>query len=255
MIKENKEKLVEVLAKKIEHKNIYEALSAFQGEIKPMEKTGHVEFQTKSGMMKFDYTPLGEIMKTIYPILSKHGLSVRHEVTDKGVEAIVTHETYSHGADAVREHTIEEVGKKESNKEYGGIIHNQIRSGIVKIGQGSDMKDTGSAITYARRYTLTMVLGISSEEDKDVSLMEQSGKNAQNFAYNKVKEGLDKAKTEAELTKQTEMLKKELATVEKGKAGALGLSKEDYEALLMYADVREKQMKEGSEDRILEEEK
>lgn len=219
-----------------------------------MAKTGHVEYPTKNGTtLKFDYTPLGEIMATIYPLLSKHGLSVRHEVTEKGVEAIVTHETYKDRADMVMqiisgEKPVDGGAVKAGETRYSVTAENQIRSGIVKIGQGSDMKDTGSAITYARRYTLTMVLGISSEDDKDVSLLEQSGKNAVKFAYDKVQEGLKNAKTEAELTKQTEMLRKELAIVEKGKAGALGLSKEDYEALIMYAGVRAKQFAEGIDE-------
>ncbi len=239
-------KSVEVAIKQ-DHKNIYEALAAFQGELKPMAKTGHVEFPTKSGAkLSFDYTPLGEIMATIYPLLSKHGLSVRHEVTEKGVEAIVSHETYQ-----VTELRTEE--RQEENKLIKAFINvpdNQIRSGVVRIGQGGDMKDTGSAITYARRYTLTMVLGISSEDDKDVSLLEQSGKNAAQFAYTKVKEGLDKAKTEAELEKQLKMLDGELKKVEGGKAGALGLTKEDYEALILYGNVRVKQVKEGVDTTI-----
>ncbi len=234
------------IALKKDHKNIYEALAAFQGELKPMEKTGHVEFATKTGgKMSFDYTPLGEIMAKIYPLLAKNGLSVRHEVTVNGVEAIVTHETYNEDTKATLEHIIEESGKKETTNNYGGIIKNQIRSGVVKIGQSGEMKDTGAAITYARRYTLTMVLGISSEEDKDVSLLEQSGKNAIQFAYIRAKKGLDEAKTQKDLDKATEVLKKDLAQVNAGKAGALGLSKESYEDLIMYAGTRALQIKEG----------
>ncbi len=89
------EKVEIMLVKKVEHKNIYAALSALQGEMKPMAKTGHVEYPTSKGTtLKFDFTPLGEIMATLYPMLGRHGLSVRHEITKEGVEAIITHETF-----------------------------------------------------------------------------------------------------------------------------------------------------------------
>mgnify|MGYP003396060212 CR=1 FL=1 len=50
-----KEKKVEIVTP-IKHANIYSALSAFQGELKPMAKTGTVEFETAKGKVKFDYT-------------------------------------------------------------------------------------------------------------------------------------------------------------------------------------------------------
>ena len=65
------------------HANIYAALSAFQGELKPLPKSRKVTFETRSGgKVEFNYTPLGEIMEAIYPLLGKHGLSVRHEVVN-----------------------------------------------------------------------------------------------------------------------------------------------------------------------------
>lgn len=245
---------------KEQHTNIYAALSAFQGELKPMAKTGEVEFPTKSGngKVKFSYTPLGEIMATIYPLLAKHGLSVRHEVTKEGVEAILTHETYKLGeqvATKVEKKVKEPIGgyssdaavdqgagryREESTDEYQYVrqIEGEIRSGIVKIGQASEMKDTGAAITYARRYTLTMVLGISSEDDKDAELLEQSAKNAIQTVYDRFKAGVEKAKTTEEVEKSVVVLKKDLATIEAGKAPALGLSKEQYEELIRTADQR-----------------
>ncbi len=229
------------LAKKQDHKNIFAALSAFQGELKPMAKSGHVEFATKSGgTLKFDYTPLGEIMSTIYPLLAKHGLSVRHEVTTAGVEAILTHETYS----------IIGVTSGEIEKDFqpGEIIVkkepmaiktlNEIRSGIVKVGQASEMKEVGAAITYARRYTLTMVLGISSEDDKDAALLEESAQNAVQTVYDRFKAGIEKSKTVAEVERSMGVLRKDLKTLEDGKAPALGMTKNHYEQLIRTGDAR-----------------
>jgi hypothetical protein len=240
---------------KAKHNNIYEALSAFQGELKPMPKNGKVTFKTNAGgSVEFAYTPLGDIMATIYPLLAKHGLAIRHEITEKGVEAILTHETY---AVSYRKEYVElphnpEIKENESIKKYPLYaesatpeIKNEIRSGIIKLTAGTQMKDTGAAITYARRYTLTMVLGISSEDDNDASLLEQSAKNSAQFVYDRVKKGLETAKTAPELDKATKVLEKDIVALKNGKAGALGLSLEQAEELNGYGAQLKKQMAEA----------
>lgn len=234
---------MQVPEKAARHDNIYAALSAFQGELKPMAKTGHVEFEKKAGgIIKFDYTPLGEIMETIYPLLAKHGLSVRHEVTEKGVEAIVTHETYSEKQEIAQETYVpmNDVARSVNlhERNYVTKTTNEIRSGVVKIGQGGEMKDTGASITYARRYTLTMALGISSEDDKDAELLEQSAKNAIQTVFDRFKAGINKATKKEEIEKQMVVLKKDLKTIEAGKAPALGLAKEQYEELIKTGQAR-----------------
>lgn len=235
---------VELASEQKKHPNIYAALSAFQGELKPMAKTGKVSFEAGKGKVEFAYTPLGEIMSTIYPLLSKHGLSVRHEITEKGVEAILTHETYL--LTPVLYTTTATVG--ERNDEIKELAHskpqNEIRSGIVAITKGAQMKDTGAAITYARRYSLTMVLGISSEDDKDAELLEQSGKNAIQYAEDRARKGITEAKTADELDKAVKVFQKELKLLEAGKAGALGLTKEIYEELIAGAEMRREALSE-----------
>lgn len=245
MAEEKQEKVaVEVVAKKQEHRNIYEALSAFQGELKTMAKSANVKFATQKGTVEFNYTPLGEIMTYIYPLLAKHGLAVRHEISEGGVEAILTHGTYNE----VRERGIEERVPAETAPSrleavtqvgYTTIVHNELRSGVVKLKGGGDaMKDTGAAITYARRYTLTMLLGISSEDDKDAELLEASAKNAQSYAEGRARKSIEEAKTVAEIEKAVTVLRKDLDLVSKGKPGALGLNKETYEELLELAETK-----------------
>lgn len=238
---------VEIPAKKHEHRNIHEALSAFQGELKTMPRSAKVEFSTQKGKVEFNYTPLGEIMTYIYPLLAKHGLAVRHEISDAGVEAILTHSSYKQGQPIfattdIATGNIAEPGTVRMVKDFQKFetpSENELRSGVVKLrGGGDQMKDTGAAITYARRYTLTMLLGISSEDDKDAELLEASAKNAQNFAEGRARKGIEEAKTIAELEKATNVLKKDLKLVETGKPGALGLSKETYEELLEMAQKR-----------------
>lgn len=215
----------------VNHSNIYAALSNFQGELKPMAKNGKVQFETNTGKkVDFAYTPLGDIMETIYPLLKKHGLSIRHELSDKGIEAILTHETYEKihmNKDTVTKGD----GIQTQYCDYSEVIKNEIRSGILKISYGAQMKDTGANITYARRYTLTMVLGISSEDDKDAELLEQSAKNAIQTVYTRFKAGIEKATTTEEVNKQMIVIKKGIKDLESGKPGSLGLSIDQYHEL------------------------
>jgi hypothetical protein len=45
---------------KVKHESIFSALSAFQGELKPIEKTGSVNFKAKNSdaVIDFKYAPL-----------------------------------------------------------------------------------------------------------------------------------------------------------------------------------------------------
>lgn len=244
MAKEN-QKEAEV---KVDHKNIYSALSAFQGELTPIEKSATVKFKTKSGAeVDFNYTPLGKIMETIYPILKRHGLSVRHLLVKdaKGmdaVEAIVTHETYSVEEEKTEE-TFDEVDSIEkvpaTKKVYKTRIDNQISSGPVKIYQGDgDMKDTGAALTYARRYSLTMALGIVSDDDTDARLFMDRAEAAIDFAFKKATDGIKNAKTVKDLEKAVGVIQKDLDLLKNGKAGALGLSEEQYVKILKMGEEK-----------------
>lgn len=242
------------VGKKMNHPNIYAALSAFQGELKPMEKNGHVNYQKKTseGEVDFRYTTLDKIMETIYPLLAKHGLTVRHEVTGedkgRGIEAILVHETYK--IVEVKKNTSRTFdGTKEEEESIDTREENIIRSGVIKISlEASDMKDVGTAITYARRYTLTMVLGIASEDDKDAPIREESSKNAQKFTFTKAKQSINDAKSEEELTKQMKLVDSDMQKIKDGKAPTLGLVMEDYMELQELAEVRLKEIKEDGED-------
>jgi hypothetical protein len=231
--------------KKVTHPNIHAALSAFQGEMKPLPKTKKASFDTRGGAkVEYSWTPLGETMEKIAPLLSKHGLAVRHEIENDGIRdgvvAILTHETYKERYErlSTKKETRKLDGSSETTEgeQLVKMTENEIRSGRVEIPKGGEMKDIGAAITYARRYSLTMVLGISSDDDTDVQLLTDSAKNAVQFAYNKAKQGLEGAKDAKAIDKALEVLKKDLKTLEGGKAPALGLSKDQYEDLILYAD-------------------
>lgn len=235
---------------KVDHKNIYAALSALQGELQPIEQSSTVEFEKKdkSGKVSFKYAPLGKIMEIIYPLLAKHGLSVRHELTEKSVEAILTHESaeYRDQQDIIEKHfdTKDNGGELTSISYRETIISNELRSGRLMIdATKADMKEVGAQITYARRYTLGLVLGLSTEEDKDAELLEQSQKNVSNFAFNQAKQNLEKASGE-QLEKQVIFIEKELATAKAmadgtgTRAPSLGLSVDQYNELMVIGKAR-----------------
>jgi len=196
----------------VKHPNIYVAFSAFQGELKPIEQSATVEFMAGGRKVSFTYAPLGKIMEFLYPLLSKHGLSVRHVLDDGTVECVLSH---------------------TSNED--------MRSGKLPVDlKDSDKKKVGAELTYARRYTLGLVLGLSTEEDKDTELLEKSTKNLAAFAFRQAKENLSKAEgTEKE--RQLKFLEKELKLAEELEAGtgknapALGLSVAQYKELLILA--------------------
>jgi hypothetical protein len=151
---------------------LYKALAAFQSELPVIEKTATVD----AGKYKFTYAPLDQIMKTVYPLLSKNGLAIRHELNEGGVEAILSHEE---GA--------------------------ELRSGAIQVNRTGEMKSIGGSLTYARRYSVTMLLGIASEEDTDAGDLVVKGKEmtakdaVQNMDITKERAALAKCKTMEEL--------------------------------------------------------
>lgn len=225
------------------HENIFEALSAFQGDNPEITRSSKVEFNTKEGKVSFMYAPLDEVLKTVRPLLAKHGLSVTFGGNAKG-ELICSlyHSTYKVKRDeAVESEKISyaEDGETYSGRDkvYGLIEEGVIRSLPIKVKREGAMKDIGSDSTYARRYMLAEVLGISSDEDKDAELEEKSQKNVETFAFRKLEEGLKTAKKEAELVKQIDFIKKEIATIKEGKkAPDLGMKLEQYERLLAIGE-------------------
>lgn len=229
------------------HKNIFAAQSAFQGELKPIEKDGRVIFETSRGeKVDFKYTTLGKNMEVISPLLAKHGLSVRHFLNnEKGtIEAILTHETY--GYEKVGDNVMEVDDEKNHEVRKSPVIRemNTISSGELPLDlKKADMKDVGAQITYGRRYTLGLVLGLATEEDKDVQLIEQSQKNVEKFALKTVRERL-MATSGEELKKQIAFLAGELKTAQALEAGtgkkapSLGLKAVEYEELIAFGNKK-----------------
>lgn len=113
------------------------ALAKFQGEVKNPGNTATNPF------FKSKYAPLETVLNTVRPILSKHGLSV--------IQAPSTEESYI----VITTILIHESGEF--------IEPEPLKLKMDKVtAQGA-----GSSITYARRYALSSILGIASEDDDD----------------------------------------------------------------------------------------
>ena len=79
---------------KKEHKSIYSAMVAFQKDCPSINLDSEVEVPTKNGAKyKFKYASLANIVNTIRPIMSEHGLGFTHLVTNEGVQCVIFHES------------------------------------------------------------------------------------------------------------------------------------------------------------------
>lgn len=117
--------------------NLAQALCLFQGEVtNPKNSANNPFFKSK-------YAPLSEVINTTKPLLAKHGLSVLQSPSGDGEHIIVT---------TLLMHSSGEWIEGEP---------------LVLKADKVTAQGAGSAITYGRRYGLSAILGISSEEDDD----------------------------------------------------------------------------------------
>ena len=132
-------------------KEIATALAKFQGEVKNTSNSKTVIVKTKTGATyTYKYSPLDEVLGMVRPLLSTNGLSmVQSPSNDNGTITLTT--VFMHNSGEWLEFPPLQL-KAEANTPQG----------------------IGSAITYARRYVLSAVLGISSEDDNDANVNDHS---------------------------------------------------------------------------------
>lgn len=118
-------------------KNLAVALAKFQSEIENPKNTVDNPF------FKSKYAPLNDVLNVVRPLLSKHGLSVIQSPGGDGqnisINTMLIHES-------------------------GEWIE---FDPLVLKAEKMTPQGAGSAVTYGRRYSLSAVLGISSEDDDD----------------------------------------------------------------------------------------
>lgn len=125
--------------------NISAALAKFQSEVKQPKKDTNNPFFNKK------YVPLEGVVSVITEPLAKNGLSYIQSTGTEGENVIVT---------TLLMHTSGEFIESDPLRLPG----HQVQKGG---GKDFNPQGIGSAITYGRRYSLTALLGIASEEDDD----------------------------------------------------------------------------------------
>ena len=120
-------------------KGVYKALLKVQSEITNPGNTAVNPF------FKSKYAPLPDILNLVRPLLNKHGLILIQNTgsNDEGLPFVQTILLDAEGD-----------GTVESEK-------------LILRPEKKSVQGIGSAITYGRRYQLSALLGISSEDDND----------------------------------------------------------------------------------------
>lgn len=117
---------------------LYAALAAARGAIANPKKGS----KANAGQYSYTYADLGTVLDAVTPILAEHGLAALQDVRSN------------------HEHKTVEVSTILVHAGGGWL-----EFGPLAFPATSNPQQTGSAITYARRYTLSAALGIAAEDD------------------------------------------------------------------------------------------
>lgn len=131
------------------HTEVFKALVRVQAEIRNPANSANNPF------FKSRYAPLDEILEMVRPILSRNGLAVIQNISGDGSSAAVTT-------------MLVHVSGEYVESDAFAIVPAKL-----------DAQGLGGATTYARRYTLTAMLGIAgANEDDDGNVATQGAKMA-----------------------------------------------------------------------------
>ncbi len=135
------------------HLNVYQALAAAQAEIVDPKKKRTAKVKTKAGpTFEYKYADLSDTLAAVRPVLSKHGI-VSLQTTNIVEGQMILRTVLIHG---------------ESDTET-------VPSSYPVCSVHGDHQQMGAAVSYARRYALSMAVGISPAEDGDGEMAAKSG--------------------------------------------------------------------------------
>ena len=124
-------------------KELAPALCAAQAAFHNVPRTKEVLVKSDRGSYAFKYAPLDEIVAYVRPILAEHGLMFSQAVKGDFLVTTILHKSGEWIADS------------------------------LPIKGGGTSQAYGSELTYKRRYSLTSMLGLVSEDDDDARQTEQ----------------------------------------------------------------------------------
>jgi ERF superfamily len=135
------------------HASLHEALLAFQAAAPKLLKQSQAVVKSQKGSYSYKYVDLADIMEQVGPLLAQHGLTwstfpCRDERGDPALRYVLTHASTG---DCMTE------------------------TMPLMIAQAT-AQGLGSAITYARRYSLCAVLNLVADEDDDGQAATGSGR-------------------------------------------------------------------------------
>lgn len=124
---------------------LFAALAEATLHFEAIQKDRHVKIQTKDrGSYEFDYATLEEVLRCTSQALAKQGLKLMHFLCDASDGAREIHHMLTHSSGA-----------------YLEAVQ------VLRLRDGDGWQQFGSAVTYARRYQVQCLLGVSAEFDDD----------------------------------------------------------------------------------------
>lgn len=125
-----------------EHGELLPALRRAIGKMSNVAAGRVAEVEAKSGARyKYSYADIGDLLSEVRPILDEHGLAVGHDIEQPDDHHVTATTVITH----------------DSGEE--------LRRAPVTLPHASTAQAFGSALTYARRYSLTAALGLATDDD------------------------------------------------------------------------------------------
>ena len=124
-------------------------MSAAKSEIPVIKKNRKVGFDSKKGGARTDYKyeDMGEIARTVDPVLSKNGLSYRFRTTSEPNAPVTVTCIIAHRG--------------------GHSEENTLSAGRDDTGNKNSIQAVGSTVTFLQRYTLKAALGLAASAEDD----------------------------------------------------------------------------------------
>src|SRR5918992_481110 len=120
------------------------ALAKARVDFEPIVRTKTVTVKSDRGSYQFSYAPLEDILAATAAALSAHGLVLVSGIDQGADGGVVLHTRLMHAS-------------------------GQWLESCVHVGRHAKMQEMGSSLTYARRYAITGLLGISADDDEDAN--------------------------------------------------------------------------------------
>ncbi|MCX6162817.1 MAG: ERF family protein [Ignavibacteriae bacterium] len=153
---------------------IFTSLANFQQEYEQIKFDATVKVQTKSGgTYSFQYATLSNIIQTLRPCLSKHGLSV-FQSTEVIENRTFLHTFLNHVSGEQLKSSIEVFTHSQKITSDGKIVSFQMSN-----------QDFAAELSYKKRYQISLITGTVADEDTDAN--ESSNSNTKAFKKDNLK--------------------------------------------------------------------